>query len=145
MSDEANGNGDLPDEGLTPAGEAEASVAGEQAHPIEGQVVLLAGAKASVPLSRLPDLLELVQEHLAERLADYRHQYECVHEDDLAAFLVPSDHWETLGAELDLDARETDAVRRAHEEQLLRIGRRTDRREEFEAALEIRTVVVIGA
>jgi hypothetical protein len=59
-------------------------------------------------------------------------------------FLVPRDHWGAVGERLGLAARERDAVRRAHEEQLRRVGSETGRRDEFEAALEIRSAVVIG-
>ncbi len=112
--------------------------------PIEGQVLMLAAAKASVG-PRLPALVDRVQAILGERLGQYRREYECVHETaDRACFLVEWGHWETLGDELGLDRRERSAVRRAHEEQLLRIGRRTDRETEFETALEIREPVVVG-
>lgn len=114
-------------------------------HPIDGQVLLIAGAKASVPLDRLPELLERAQSDLAGRLDDYRREFECVHETpDRAAFLVPSDHWEALGDRLGFDRRECDAARRAHEEQVHRIGSETDRSEEFESAFEIRDAVVVG-
>jgi hypothetical protein len=115
-------------------------------HPIDGQVVMLAGAKASVPLGRLPDLLERAATHLTARATTYERRFERVAEDDeRRVYLVPQDHWETVGEELGLSARETDAVRRAHTEQLLRIGRRTDRREEFQHALDIRSAAVVGA
>ncbi|WP_433623984.1 hypothetical protein [Halomicrococcus sp. NG-SE-24] len=114
-------------------------------HPVDGQVVLLAGAKASVPLERIPDLLERVQADLGPRLDAVRRRFECVHEDgERAVFLVPDDHWRTVGDRLGFGRRERDAVRRAHEEQLLRLGRREDRREEFASALELRTAVVVG-
>lgn len=113
--------------------------------PIEGQVQLLAAAKASIAPHRLPDLLAAVQADLGPQLDDYRRQYEQVHRDDDArVFFVPADHWSAVGERLGFDRRETAAVRRAHEAQLRRIGRRADRREEFERALEIRTAVVIG-
>lgn len=114
-------------------------------HPIEGQVVMLAAAKASVAGSQLPGLLERAQKALDPRIDQYRRRYEFVHADeDAYYFFVSKDHWGTLEADLDLDCRETDAVRRAHEEQLDRLGKRLGRREEFETALEIRSAVVIG-
>ena len=58
---------------------------------------------------------------------------------------MPTDHWVSVGETLGLPEREIDAVRRAHAQQLKRIGSKTDRREEFETALEIREAVVIGA
>jgi len=67
-----------------------------------------------------------------------------VNGDGREAFLVDGDHWERVGAELGLGERERDAVRRAHAAQLERLGSETDRREEFETALEIREAAVIG-
>jgi hypothetical protein len=115
------------------------------AHPIESQIVLLTSAKASVAPQRLPELIEGVQEELGPRLDEYRHRYERVHESaDYCAFFAEAGHWETVGERLGFSRRETDAVRRAHEEQLLRTGRRENRREEFESALDIREAVVVG-
>lgn len=113
--------------------------------PIEGQVLLLTAAKASVAPERLPDLVERAQERLAAERDRYRREYERVHEDDsFVAFLVEADHWDRLGDELGFDDRELSAVRRAHAEQLLRVGRRIDREAEFETALEIREPVLVG-
>lgn len=116
-------------------------------HPIEGQVLLLAAAKASVASDRLPALVERAQEALGSRLEEYRRRYECAHEgdeEDAWYFFVPDDHWETVGERLSLDERESDALRRVHEEQLKRLGKRLGRREEFETALELRSAVVVG-
>ncbi|MFC6989477.1 hypothetical protein ACFQJD_13585 [Haloplanus sp. GCM10025708] len=114
--------------------------------PIEGQVLLLAAAKASVSADRLPELVSRVERLLDPRRDEYRREYECVYEDDdRVVFLVAPGHWERVGDELDFDRREREAVRRAHDEQLLRVGRRTDRRDEFETALDIRDAVVVGA
>lgn len=113
--------------------------------PIDGQVFMLAAAKASVGPGRLSELLEQVQRHLNDRLDTYRREFERIVEtEDREVFLVPTGHWEELGDRLALDQRETDAIARAHAEQLRRIGSATDRREEFETALEIREAVVIG-
>lgn len=114
--------------------------------PIEGQVQLLAAAKASIAPHRLPDLLAAVQADLGPRLDDYRRQYEqvCRTDEGARVFFVPANHWSVVGDRLGFDHRETTAVSRAHEAQLRRIGRREDRRDEFERALEIRTAVVIG-
>jgi hypothetical protein len=49
-----------------------------------------------------------------------------------------------VGERLGLTARECEAVRRAHEEQLRRVGTETGRREEFESALDIRSAAVVG-
>lgn len=114
-------------------------------HPIEGQVVLLAAAKASVSGSRLPALLERAQTELGPEIEAYRRRYELVVEDaNVCCFFVPADHWEGVGERLGLDRREHEAIRRTHEEQLKRLGKREGRREEFETALDLRTAVVIG-
>lgn len=111
-------------------------------HPIEGQVVLLAGAKASVPLHRMTPLLAQAADHLRD--VDLN-EYERVHVDDAReVYLADPDFWAREGATMDLARREWEAVQRAHEQQLLRVGSRDDRREEFETALEIRTAVVVG-
>ncbi|AGB36354.1 hypothetical protein [Natronococcus occultus] len=113
--------------------------------PIEGQILLLAAAKSSVTPTQLPDLVDIVQKRLAKERERYRRRYERLYEDDdLEAFAVETGHWAELGDELGIDDRDLSAVERAHEEQLLRIGRRTDREDEFETALEIREPVVIG-
>ncbi|WP_254766921.1 hypothetical protein [Salinilacihabitans rarus] len=113
--------------------------------PIEGQVLLLAAAKASVPPTRLPELVDRVRDELDPGVERYRREYECVHEDDeRAAFLVEWGHWEDVGERLGFSRREVAAVRRAHEEQLLRIGRRAGREAEFETALEIREPVIVA-
>ncbi len=114
-------------------------------HPIDGQVVLLAAAKASVPGNRLPGLLERAQDELGPSLEAYRRRYELAVEDaDVCCFFVPADHWESVGTDLGLDRREHGAIRRTHEEQLKRLGKSAGRREEFETALELRSAAVIG-
>lgn len=113
--------------------------------PVDGQVLLLAAAKASVGPQRLPDLVDLVQADLRPRSEAYAREYERAYEtDDYVAFFVEDGHWERIGERVDLGDREVDAVRRAHHEQLERDGRRTDRLAEFETALEIRDCVLIG-
>ncbi|WP_222919914.1 hypothetical protein [Natrinema sp. SYSU A 869] len=114
--------------------------------PIEGQVLVLTAAKASVPPTRLPDLVERAQAVLGPAIERYRREYERLYAaDDLEIFLVDWGHWEEIGDEIGVTDRDLSAVRRAHEEQLLRIGRRTDREDEFDTALEIREPVVIGS
>lgn len=114
-------------------------------NPLDGQPLLLAAAKASVGPRLLLDLVEHVQSRLAPRIDDYRREYECVHETDAyVVFLVGKGHWNDLAEEFDLDPRERDAVRRAHAEQLRYVGQRTDRRDEFESALDLREPVVVG-
>jgi len=125
------------------AGSGEGEDAGD--HPIGGTALLKAGALASVPLARLPVLLARVQADLGPRLESYRRRYECIEaDDDREAFLVESDHWNVVGDRLGLTEREADAVRRAHEAAVERIGSATGRREEYDTAFEIRTAVVIG-
>ncbi|MFP8952992.1 hypothetical protein ACLI4Z_08490 [Natrialbaceae archaeon A-arb3/5] len=115
------------------------------ADPIEGQVLVLTAAKASVPPARLPQLVDRGQAHLREEREHYRHEYERIHADErVEAFLVPDGHWDGLGAKLELRDRELSALCRAHNEQFHRIGRRVDREQEFETALEIRDPVLIG-
>lgn len=112
---------------------------------IEGQILLIAAAKASVSPTRLPELVGRVSDALAVDRDRYRDAFECIREDDeRAVYLVPEGHWVELGTEVGLDRREWRAVRRAHNEQFRRIGRRTGRREEFETALEIRDAVVVA-
>jgi hypothetical protein len=113
--------------------------------PIDGQVLLVAAAKASVGPQRLPELVEVVQSHLCDRLPEYRREYEIAFEDpDRLGFFVEADYWSDLGRRLGLGERERDAVERVHTEQLRRVGRETDREEAFDAALDIREAVVIG-
>lgn len=114
-------------------------------HPIDGTPLLKAGALASVPAGRLPDLLVRVQADLGPRLPEYRRRYERIDATtDRETFLVEPDHWEAVGDRVGLSDRERDAVVRAHEAAVERIGSSTHRREEFETALEIRSGVVIG-
>ncbi|MDZ7702434.1 MAG: hypothetical protein U5J98_10470 [Halobacteriales archaeon] len=114
-------------------------------HPLDGAAVLVAGAKASVPLERLPSLLEAAQARLAPRKAAYERRYECVHADGgTRTFLAEPGHWRELGVELGFTEREADAAARAHAEQVRRLGRELGRAEEFETALEIREAVVVA-
>jgi hypothetical protein len=113
---------------------------------IEGQIVLLASAKASVTLARLSELVERVERHLRECRESYDQSFERIDGvDETRYYLTEPEHWDRIGSDLGFDAREIDAVRRSHEAQFQRDGRRLDRIEEFESALEIRTVVAIGA
>ncbi|WP_254821862.1 hypothetical protein [Haloglomus halophilum] len=113
--------------------------------PMDGQVLLLAAAKASVSPQRLPDLVDLAQAHLTDRLAEYQRAYEVAFDEgDRVGFFVEADHWDELGGRLGFTEQEADALRRVHGAQLRRIGTDTDRRDEFEAALDIREAVVIG-
>jgi hypothetical protein len=117
----------------------------EQTHPIEGQVVLLAGAQASVTLQALSALLEDAQRHLVDRREDYGRRFERVEAGSRTYYLADANHWERVGEELGLDDSEADAVRRAHGAQFRRDGRRLDRKAEFETAMEIRDPVAIAS
>ena len=113
--------------------------------PLDGDVLLYTGATASVGPERIEPLLRAAQAYLRERAETYRRSYEsAVVDGGRRVLLVPDGHWAEIGAELGLPEREGDAVRRAHAQQLRRIGTETDRRAEFETALEIREAVVIG-
>lgn len=113
--------------------------------PLDGEAIVLAAAKASVSGERLPGLVDRVQAHLADRRERYDRCYECVFEDDAqAVYFVENGHWADLGEALELDDREWEAVRRAHCEHLGRLGDELGRREEFDAALEVREPVVVG-
>ncbi len=117
----------------------------ERTHPIEGQTVLLAGARASVTLSRLSTLLERAQQHLVDQYAEYERRFERVDgADGRRYFLAPESHWAGVGEDLAITDREADALRRAHEAQFLRDGRTLDRIEEFETSVEIRDPVAIA-
>lgn len=114
--------------------------------PIDGRVVTLTAAKASVPPARLPTLAERAQAVLGPRREYYRRGYERLYADDtLEVFLVEADHWDALADDLDVTDRELSAIRRLHEEQLVWVGRRADREAAFETALEIRTAVCLGS
>lgn len=120
-------------------------MSGEPAHPIESQVVLLAGAKASVSLARLSDLLAEVQTALAERTDEYEQRFEQIDATGDGVFVLADDgYWHELGDEIGLTRRETDAVARTHAAQFERDGRRMNRKEEFETTLEIRDVLAVS-
>ncbi|WP_254273387.1 hypothetical protein [Haloarcula marina] len=115
-------------------------------HPIEAQLVLLAGTQASVPLDRLPDLLERAQTHIETRREEFERRYERISgARDADYYCVGPEYWEAAGETLGFNRREWEAVRRAHEAQFSRDGRRLDREGEFESTLEIRSVVAVGA
>ena len=113
--------------------------------PLDGKALVLAAAKASISGERLPDLADRAQGLLGPRLPEYGRRYESAHEDESAAvFFVEAGHWADLGEEMSLDEREWQALRRAHAEHLQLLGGDLDRRREFETALDVREVVVIG-
>lgn len=115
-------------------------------HPIEGQVILLAGARASVTLTRLSELVTEAQTYLGDRHGEYDRRFERLDgTDGTVYYLADPDHWVRIGEQLGFSDRETDAVERAHAAQFRRDGRRLDRREEFESAMEIRDVVAVAS
>ncbi|VTT86015.1 unknown [Halorubrum sp. DM2] len=114
-------------------------------YPIEGTALVKTAALASVPAASVPELLARVQADLGPRIDSYRRRYERIAaEPDRETFLVEPDHWEAVGERLGLSERERDAVVRAHEAAVERIGSGSGRRDEFDTALEIRSGVVIG-
>ncbi|TKR25422.1 hypothetical protein [Natronomonas salsuginis] len=113
--------------------------------PLDGNAIVLAAAKASVSGERLPELVDRAQATLETRRDEYGRRYECVHEENgQVVFFVEEGHWADLGAELGLERREWAALRRAHAEHLRQLGGELGRRAEFETALDVREVVVIG-
>ncbi|SDX80130.1 hypothetical protein [Halobellus clavatus] len=129
---------------------AEESSEGERSErsttiPLDGDVIQYTGATASLAPERLGPLLRRVQSALADRSEHYRRTYERVYADESrSVYLCPEGEVAELGAAVGLTDSEVDAVKRAHGQQLRRIGTKTDRRDEFETALEIREAVVIG-
>ncbi|MFB6183584.1 MAG: hypothetical protein ABEI96_03430 [Haloarculaceae archaeon] len=112
--------------------------------PIDGNVLMLAAAKASVPPRRLAPLVDRVRAALPD-VERFRRRYEVAYEnDETVAFFVDDGFWADVGEDVGLDDREIDAVRRAHHEQLIWTGKRHDRRAEFETALEVRDCVVLA-
>ncbi|WP_135828788.1 hypothetical protein [Halorussus halobius] len=115
-------------------------------NPVEGQVLVLTAAKASVPGRRVPDLVAEARRELDPRTDELRRRYERVHADDVRdIFLAPTGFWVEVGEDLGWSERAREAVARAHAEQLLRVGRREGRESEFEAALDVREAVVVSA
>lgn len=115
-------------------------------HPIEAQLVLLAGTHASVPLDRLPSLLEGAQRYVSDHRTEYERRYERIEgARDADYYCVETGYWASVGEELGYDRREWEAVRRAHEAQFERDGRRLDREAEFESTLDLREIVAVDA
>jgi len=108
---------------------------------VSGNALLVAGAKASVPLARLPDVLDAAETEVDE--SRVRRECECVHDADEKIYLAERGFWTTVAERAGLSAREADAVRRAHEEHFRSVGRRENRTAEFETALELREAVVL--
>ncbi len=118
---------------------------GAPAEPINGPVVKITAAKASIAAERVLPLLDRVQDHLDHRAATIAREYELAYKQQgQAGYFVDEAFWQAVGARVDLDRRELDAVRRAHNEQLRHAGRRQGRRAEIESALEIRDCVLVN-
>ncbi|KPN29497.1 hypothetical protein SY89_00210 [Halolamina pelagica] len=93
----------------------------------------------------LPELLGRVDGHLIESRASLQRRFESPYSDDRRElFFVPPDYWDGVASVLSLSDGEKRAVQQAHERQLLRIGAETRRGSEFDAALDIRTAVVVS-
>jgi hypothetical protein len=125
---------------VTPASDSESITI-----PLDQSAIVYASATGSIQPARIGPLLRQAQAYLCQLYDEYQRQYECTIETDgRAIFLVPAGHWTTLADEIGCSSRAIDAIARAHAEQLRRLGRQTDRRDEFETALEIRDAIVIG-
>ncbi|MFC7135573.1 hypothetical protein [Halobaculum litoreum] len=116
----------------------------DRGHPIDANALMIAAAKASVGAGRLPELLRRADDHLRANADEYERRFERVDDTDgVATYLVPDGHWAEVGEALGVNRREVDALRRAHEQHLLRVGTRSRRRREFETALELREAAVV--
>lgn len=113
--------------------------------PFDPAVLQQAAHPEGVEAGELPELLGQVEAHLTDCRDSLRRKFERAHDDDhRELFFVPPDYWEGVATVLSLSSREKEAVRRAHERQLLRVGAETRRGMEFDAALDIRTAVVVS-
>ena len=153
MSDDDSESGDHGEDADGRKGNADGEVDGRGAdadrdpgtYPIEGTALVKTTALASVPAARVPTLLARVQADLGPRIDAYRRRYEQIEaEPGRETFLVEPDHWDEVAERVGLSERERDAVVRAHEAAVERLGAGSGRRAEFDAALEIRSAVVIG-
>lgn len=113
--------------------------------PFDAAVLQQVATADGVGPQELPELLGRVEAHLTDCRESLRRRFESPHSDDRRElFFVPPDYWEGVASVLPLTPLEKQAVQRAHERQLLRIGAETRRGTEFDAALDIRTAVVVG-
>ncbi|GAB7012075.1 hypothetical protein [Halolamina salina] len=113
--------------------------------PFDAAVLQQVAGGEGVDPRTLPELLGRVEAHLTDSRASLRRQFESPYSDDRRElFFVPPDYWEGVASALSLTPQEELTVRQAHERQLLRIGAETRRGSEFDAALDIRTAVVVG-
>jgi len=113
--------------------------------PFDAAVLQQVAGGDGVDPRTLPELLGRVEAHLTESRASLRRRFESPYSDDRRElFFVPPDYWEGVASTLSLTPQEALTVRQTHERQLLRIGAETRRGSEFDAALDIRTAVVVG-
>ncbi|WP_435119018.1 hypothetical protein [Halolamina sp. C58] len=113
--------------------------------PFDAAVLQQVAGSDGVDPRTLPELLGRVEAHLTGSRASLRRQFESPYSDESRElFFVPPDYWEGVASTLSLTPQEALTVRQAHERQLLRIGAETRRGAEFDAALDIRTAVVVG-
>jgi len=113
--------------------------------PFDGAVLQQVANPDQVGPRELPELLGRIEGHLTGCRESLRRRFERAHQDDRRElFFVPPDYWEGVASVLSLSPPEKQAVRRAHERQLLRVGAETRRGAEFDAALDIRTAVVVS-
>ncbi|QKY20266.1 hypothetical protein B4589_007690 [Halolamina sp. CBA1230] len=129
-----------PDDGVETA-----PVPDADAVPFDAAVLQQVATADDVGPRELPELLGRVEAHLTDCLASLRRKFESPYADDCRElFFVPPDYWEGVASVLPLTPQEKRAVRRTHERQLLRIGAETRRGSEFDAALDIRTAVIVS-
>lgn len=113
--------------------------------PFDPAVLQQVATPDGVGPRELPELLGRVEGHLTGCRESLRRRFERAHRDERRElFFVPPDYWAGVASVLSLTPQEKQAVRRAHERQLLRVGAETRRGAEFDAALDIRTAVVVG-
>ena len=113
--------------------------------PFDAAVLQQVATDDGIGARELPELLGRVEAHLTDCRESLRRRFESPYSDDRRElFFVPPDYWEGVASVLPLSPREKQAVQRAHERQLLRIGAEARRGTEFDAALDIRTAVVVG-
>ncbi|WP_101295689.1 hypothetical protein [Halegenticoccus soli] len=85
--------------------------------PIDVAVVRRVADESGVPADELADALVVLDAELLGRHSAYEAEYDYVTASGRRAYLVDADEWESLTADLDVDGRVADAVRRAHAEQ----------------------------
>ncbi|WP_082224676.1 hypothetical protein [Halolamina rubra] len=113
--------------------------------PFDATVLQQVAHGDGIPPRELPELLGRVDAHLIDSRESLRRRFESPYSDERRElFFVPPDYWDGVASVLSLSPVEKRSVQQAHERQLLRIGAETRRGSEFDAALDIRTAVVVG-